>query len=196
MDLLTSLDPLALWLAVWPAIGVMLLRVADVTLNVFRMVFVVQERRLLSALAAAGESAMWLSAAGIVFSNLTPARAIGFVAGVAAGTALGVEVARRMRLGMATVRVYADATRCDEHGIPLGTGHLIADAIRVSGFPATVFRGHGMRGEVDMVLSTVRRRDAEKVVATAREVDGTALAAIDNAITPSAMGAVSTTGRV
>jgi uncharacterized protein YebE (UPF0316 family) len=184
-----------LWAAVWPALGIALLRIGDVTMNVFRMVFVVQERRLFAALASAGEASMWLSAAGIVFANMSPLRAVGYVAGVAAGTAIGMEVAKRLRLGMATVRIYADATRTDEYDLPLQMGHRIADAIRGAGFAATVFEGHGLRGEVHMVLSTVRRRHAEQVVSIARGVDATAMAAIDNSLDPAAVPA-QTTGRV
>jgi uncharacterized protein YebE (UPF0316 family) len=188
-------DVTVLWAAVWPALGIALLRIGDVTMNVFRMVFVVQERRLLAALASAGEASMWLSAAGIVFANMSPLRAVGYVAGVAAGTAIGMEVAKRLRLGMATVRIYADATRTDEYDLPLQMGHRIADAIRGAGFAATVFEGHGLKGEVHMVLSTVRRRHAEQVVSIARGVDATAMAAIDNSLDPAAVPA-QTTGRV
>jgi uncharacterized protein YebE (UPF0316 family) len=188
-------DIAALWALLWPAVGIALLRIGDVTLNVFRMVFVVQERRLLAALASAGEASMWLSAAGIVFANMSPLRAVGYVLGVAAGTAIGMEVAKRLRLGMATVRVYADATRTDELGLPLELGHRIATAIREAGYAATVFRGHGLKGEVDMVLSTVRRRHAEEVVGLARSVDSTAMAAIDNSLNPAAVPA-GTSGRV
>ena len=191
----TGTDIVAIWALIWPALGIALLRIGDVTLNVFRMVFVVQERRLLAALASAGEASLWLSAAGIVFANMSPLRAVGYVAGVAAGTAIGMEVAKRLRLGMATVRVYADATRTDEHGIPLEIGHRIATAIREAGYAATVFRGHGLRGEVDMVLSTVRRKNAEEVVALARSVDSSAMAAIDNSLNPAAVPA-GTMGRV
>jgi uncharacterized protein YebE (UPF0316 family) len=187
-------DIAALWAAIWPALGIALLRIGDVTLNVFRMVFVVQERRLFAALASAGEASMWLSAAGIVFANMSPLRAVGYVAGVAAGTAIGMEVAKRLRLGMSTVRVYADATRTDQHGVPLEMGNRIATAIREAGYAATVFRGHGLRGEVDMVLSTVRRRHAEEVVRLARSVDASAMAAIDNSLNPAAVPA-GTSGR-
>jgi uncharacterized protein YebE (UPF0316 family) len=190
----SGVDVAALWAAIWPALGIALLRIGDVTLNVFRMVFVVQERRLLAALASAGEASMWLSAAGIVFANMTPVRAVGYVAGVAAGTAIGMEVAKRLRLGMATVRVYADATRTDDYGVPLEMGHRIATAIREAGYAATVFRGHGLRGEVDMVLATVRRRNAEEVVKLARGVDESAMAAIDNSLNPAAVPA-GTSGR-
>jgi uncharacterized protein YebE (UPF0316 family) len=192
---LLPFDPAGLWVVVWPAIAVAGLRVGDVTLNVFRTVFVVQERRLLAGMVAGGEAGLWLSAAGIVLADMTPVRAGGFVAGVAAGTALGVELARRMRLGMATVRIYTDATRTDPSGEPLELGHLIAASIRAEGHGATVFRGTGYKGAVDMVLSTVRRRDADAVLAVARRVEPEVFAAVDNHLHPAPMSAVSA-GRV
>lgn len=180
-----ALATLAVTLA--PAVGVALLRACDVTLNVFRMVFVVQERRLLSALVSAVEAAIWLSAVGIVLANLTPLRAVGYVVGVAGGTAIGVEITKRLRLGMSTVRVYCDADGVDAAGQPTELGYRVATAIRTAGYAATVFRGNGLRGEVDMVLATVRRRNADEVVAIARSVDTTVVAAIDNAMSPVAM---------
>jgi uncharacterized protein YebE (UPF0316 family) len=195
-DLLAAVDLPAVWAALWPAVAIALLRIGDVSLNVFRTVFVVQERRLLASLTAGAEAGMWLSAAGIVFSSMTPVRAAGFVVGVASGTAIGVQLTSRMRLGMSTVRVYTDAERRGDDGRPLELGERIADAIRAAGHGATVFRGRGYRGEVDMVLSTVRRRDAEAVLAIARGVDGSSFAAVDNAIQPAATGAASTVGRV
>jgi uncharacterized protein YebE (UPF0316 family) len=190
------LDLAAIWAAVWPALTIALLRIGDVSLNVFRTVFVVQERRLLASLTAGAEAAMWLSAAGIVFASMTPFRAAGFVVGVATGTAIGVQLTSRMRLGMSTVRVYTDAERVDADGRPLDLGERIAEAIRAAGHGATVFRGRGYRGEVDMVLSTVRRRDADAVLAIAREVDAASFAAVDNAIQPAGVPAAATAGRV
>jgi uncharacterized protein YebE (UPF0316 family) len=189
-------DLTSVWAAVWPAVAIALLRIGDVSLNVFRTVFVVQERRLLASLTAGAEAGMWLSAAGIVFSSMTPVRAAGFVVGVATGTAIGVQLTSRMRLGMSTVRVYTDAERLGVDGRPLDLGERIAHEIRVAGHGATVFRGRGYRGEVDMVLSTVRRRDAQAVLAIARRVDGSSFAAVDNAIQPASAPAASTAGRV
>lgn len=173
------------WAAVWPALVIALLRVGDVSLNVFRTVLVVQERRLFASLVAATEASVWLTAAGIVFADLSPVRVAGFVTGVALGTAAGIEVARRLRLGMTTVRIYADATRLDHDGMPAELGRRIAAAIHAAGHGATVFRGTGYAGPVDMVLSTVRRRAADEVVEIARSVDVSTFAAIDNSLHPS-----------
>lgn len=191
-----TLDVAGLWQLVWPAVAIALLRIGDVSLNVFKVVFVVQQRRGLAALTAGLEAGTWLAAAGIVFADVTPIRAAGFVLGVSAGTWIGVQLSERMRLGMATVRVYADATRVDADGQPLEVGRRIARAIHAAGFGATVFRGTGYRGDVDMVLSTVRRRDADRVLDIARSVDEQAFAAIDNALHPAPVPGATPTGRV
>ncbi|MFA9430822.1 DUF2179 domain-containing protein [Egicoccus sp. AB-alg2] len=191
-----SLDVAGVWQLLWPAVAIALLRVADVSLNVFKVVFVVQQRRWLAAATAGLEAGTWLAAAGIVFADVTPARAAGFVVGVAAGTAIGVGLTGKLRLGMATVRVYADATRTDDDGRPLERGHAIARAVHAAGFGATVFRGQGYKGDVDMVLSTVRRRDADRVLAIARAVDEASFAAIDNAVHPAPVPGGSPSGRV
>lgn len=189
-------DLAGLWTLLWPAVTIALLRVGDVSLNVFRVVFVVQERRLLAALVAGAEASVWLAAAGIVFADMTPVRIAGFVTGVAAGTAIGVTVAGKLRLGMTTVRIYADAKRTDADGRPLDLGQHIAREIHASGHGATVFRGTGLNGPVDMVLSTVRRRNAEQILAIARGVDPGTFAAIDNSLHPAPELIGSTAGRV
>lgn len=183
-----------LWALLWPAVTIALLRICDMSLNVFRTVFVVQERRLLAAVFAGLEAAVWLAAAGIVFADMTPVRIAGFVVGVASGTAIGVEVARRLRMGMTTVRIYADARYEGPDGRTPGS--IIADAIRAEGHGVTVFRGSGRNGPVDMVLSTVRRRDAEAVLATARDIEPEVFAAIDNSRYPSPAVLSGTVGRV
>lgn len=189
-------DLAGLWALLWPAVTIALLRIGDVSLNVFRVVFVVQERRMLAALVAGAEASVWLAAAGIVFADMTPVRIAGFILGVATGTAIGVTVAGKLRLGMTTVRVYADATRVGLDGRPLDLGQRIAQEIHASGHGATVFRGTGLNGPVDMVLSTVRRRDAENVVAIARDVDPGTFAAIDNSLHPAPALVGATAGRV
>jgi len=135
------------------ALQISLLRVTDVMLGVFRTTFIVRGRTLAASIAAGGEAAAWLTAAGIVLSDLTLVRGAAFAAGVAMGTALGVLVVRSLRLGMVTVRVFA----------PLERGKEVADLLRAAGQGATVFSGEGRDGSIAMVLSVMRRREADEV---------------------------------
>lgn len=170
------------WAWLWPALGVALLRVGDVTLNVFRTVFTVQGRKGLAALFHGIEGGVWIAAAGIVFADMTPARLTGFVVGVMAGTLLGTTIIEHLQLGTVTVRVYVNAALDPTAGL------RIADAIHEAGFGATTFDGTGYHGPVQMVLSTVRRRDAATVADIARAVREDALVAVDNELHPVPVG--------
>jgi uncharacterized protein YebE (UPF0316 family) len=134
------------------AVQIALLRVTDVMLGVFRTTFIVRGRTMAAAGAAAGESAAWLTAAGIVLADLTIVRGAAFALGVGTGTALGMLVVRSLRLGMVTVRVFA----------PLERGAEVAERLRGAGQGATVFPGEGRDGPVAMVLSVMRRREADE----------------------------------
>ena len=139
--------------ALLTAIQIAMLRVTDVMLGVFRTTFIVRGRTLAASLVAFGESAAWIAAAGIVLADLTVVRGLAFATGVGIGTALGVVVVRSMRLGLVTVRVFA----------PLERGHEVAELLRAAGQGATMFPGEGRDGPVAMVLSVMRRREADEV---------------------------------
>jgi uncharacterized protein YebE (UPF0316 family) len=180
LPLLTSVADV--WALLWPALAVAVLRIGDVTLNVFRTVFTVNGRKGLAALFHGLEGGVWLAAAGIVFADMTAMRAAGFVVGVASGTFIGTSIIERLRLGMTTVRIYADSSEDATAGL------RIAAAIHAAVHGATTFDGHGFKGPVQMVLSTVRRRDAATVLELARGVDADAFAAVDNDLQPVAVG--------
>jgi len=145
--------PAAARAGVIAAVQIALLRVTDVMLGVFRTTFIVRGRTVAAAMAATGESAAWLTAAGIVLADLTLVRGAAFAVGVGTGTALGMLVVRSLRLGMVTVRVFA----------PLARGGEVAERLRAAGQGATVFPGEGRDGPVAMVLSVMRRREADEV---------------------------------
>lgn len=154
---------------------VAVLRLADVLLGVLKTTFVVNGSRAPAALFAGMEAAVWLAAAGIVFAEPTPARFLGFVAGVAGGTWAGLALVHKAKLGTVTVRAFVPAD-----GSRQLAGHFVAEAIRARGFGATTFTGHGTDGRVDMVLSVVRRRDARVVCDIVRGADPEAFLAVDN----------------
>lgn len=159
------------------AIQIALLRVTDVMLGVFRTTFIIRGRTLAASLAAFGESAAWIAAAGIVLADLTVVRGLAFATGVGVGTALGVVVVRGLRLGLVTVRVFA----------PLDRGPQVAELLRTAGQGATMFPGEGRDGPVAMILSVMRRREADEICRPL--VDDTALyVSMDAGMGPASRG--------
>lgn len=179
--LATVLD--ALPADLWDQVGLMLLVVAlktvEVLLQTFRTVFVVSGRRAHAGAVALVEASVVISALGIVLSDITPARIIGFVVGVSLGTVVGMEAVFRFRLGVVTVRAF----------LPPEHAPAAAARIRALGHGATTFTGEGRNGEVAMLLSSVRRRHVPEVTAAITGVHERAFTTVDNAPAPgSAIG--------
>jgi uncharacterized protein YebE (UPF0316 family) len=179
------------WALLWPALLVAVLRIGDVTVNVFKVTCVVNGRRWAAAFFAGLEAAIWLSAAGLVLSDLSLARGIGFVVGVAAGTWIGMLIVEEAKVGLVTVRVFVSA----DEGRELA-GHIIAERIRRHGHGATLFDGYGQRGPVHMVLSVVKRRHAQEVCDVVTKADPKAFVAIDNTPGPTSVVGAGSRARV
>jgi len=155
LGLLLWVLPSGIRVPVLVAAQVAALRVGDVTLGVFRTTFIVRGRTTAAAVTAGLESLMWITAASVVLGNMSVAGVIGFASGVGIGTAIGVRIVAELRLGVATVRVFA----------PEGRGDEVAHYLRAAGQGATVFPGRGRDGPVDMVMSVMKRREADEVCA-------------------------------
>src|SRR5690625_1709227 len=168
-----------LWSLLWPAATITLLRIGDVTINVVKTVCIVEGRRWLASTYAGLEAGVWLAAAGITLTDFTPERFIAFVLGVATGTWLGMWMVRKAKMGTVTVRVFANAGEGRELA-----GHVIAERIRRAGYGATLFNGYGRDGEVQMVLSVVKRKQARAVCKVVEDTDAQAAVAIDNDLAP------------
>lgn len=176
LGLLPDLSPLLRH--VGPLLAVVGLRASDVTLGVFKTTFTVGGRRTLAASCAAAEAALWVSAAGLVFSEPTPPRVVAFAVGVGLGTLIGMEVVRRLRLGLVTVRAFVPASP------GTSSGQAVAEELRGHGFGATLFHGEGREGPVDMVLSVTRRREARHICALLSQRHPDAFVTVDNAPAP------------
>ncbi len=123
-------------LAVLPGLAVALLRAGDVLLAVVKTTHIVNGSRHLAAIFAGLESSLWLSAAGIVFAEPSPARSVGFVVGVATGTWTGMALVHALRVGMVTVRVFVPTGADQELA-----GHAVASAMREQGSGRPSSRG-------------------------------------------------------
>lgn len=172
-----------LLVAALPVVGVVLARIADVTLNVLRTVFVVSGRRTAAGLVAAAETGVWLAAAAVVLDDLTLVKGVAYCVGVGIGTIAGMALVRAAKWGIATVRAF----------VPEGQGDEVAELLRSRGIGATVFTGRGRDGGRDMVLSLARRREAAAVAQLLAGREDTLLLVDSEAVIGTVAGS---TGRV
>ena len=147
-------ETLALALVIFAA------RVVDVSLGTIRHAMIVRGKRLITFCIAFLESLVWVFAVSKVLSDLTePITALAFALGFATGTFVGMTIEGLLKIGDQVVKVFSNK------------GKEVACALREAGFRVTEFEGRGRDGQVVLLFVQVRRRDAKKVLQTARTFD-------------------------
>ncbi len=152
------------------ALLVFALRLLDVPLSTVRMLYMVRGERSTAALLAFFESLIWLFAITRVFAHISsPAQYIGWAAGFATGTALGMAVEGWLAPGQVLLRII---TRKDAAG-------LVA-ALRESGYGVTEIRGEGKEGPVSLIFVVSQRRQLKKLLRMIEEHNPAAFVTVEN----------------
>src|SRR5690554_2860090 len=135
-------------------------RVFDVSLSTIRHAMIIRGKRAISFGIAFVENLIWVFAVSKVLQDLSePITALAFALGFATGTFVGITLEGKLLIGEQVVKVFTSL------------GEEVADHLRASGFRLTEFMGKGRDGEVSLLFVQVKRRDAQKVLALARELD-------------------------
>jgi len=133
----------------WGPLVIFCLRIVDVSLATVRMLLAVRGVKLIAPLIGFFEVLVWIFAVGTAIQHLdSPLHLVGYAAGFAAGTLVGLLIEEKMAFGMAHVRVVS------QHG-----GVELAEALRDRGFGVTEFAGQGREGKVEVLDAVLRRRD-------------------------------------
>lgn len=139
----------ALFASYWGPLVIFCLRIVDVSLATVRMLLAVRGIKLVAPLIGFFEVLVWIFAVGTAIKHLdSPLHLIGYGAGFATGTVVGMWIEEKMAFGMASVRVVS------RHG-----GVELAEALRERGFGVTEYSGLGREGRVEVVDAVIRRRD-------------------------------------
>lgn len=137
---------------------IFLLRIGDVSLATLRLLSAVRGRKLAAAGLGFFEILIWIVVVGTVVRNLdSTLLVIGYAAGFAAGTYVGISIEEKLAMGLAEVRV-----------ISRDAGVEIAEALRELGFGVTEVLGQGKEGRVEILTTVVRRRAMRELL---REVE-------------------------
>jgi uncharacterized protein YebE (UPF0316 family) len=143
LDLLYS--PAA-WLGALMIFG---LRIADMSLDTLRMLFVVRGRKGIAWVLGFGQSAVFVLAITKVLSNLNnPLTVLGYAAGFATGNVLGMLVEERLAIGHIQLQIVTK-----KHGAAL------AKALRDGGYGVTEISARGKDGTVRLLTASVLRKD-------------------------------------
>lgn len=151
------LDPQA-WIA---ALTIFALRVGDMSLDTVRVLFVVRGKKKLAWVLGFCQSVIFVVAISSVLSNLgNIMNVIGYAAGFATGNVIGMLIEERLAIGHIQLSIISSRR-----------GAIIAKQLRTSGYAVTEIAGRGKDGTVNVIHSSVRRKDMDKVEAIVLEAD-------------------------
>jgi len=152
----------------WGPILIFALRIVDVSLATMRILLSVRGHKRLAPLIGLAEVSIWLYAAGNAMRHLDSGwHVLGYAAGFAAGTSVGLWVEEKLALGFTTLRVISRS------------GTTLADLLRGLGYGVTEFAARGREGPVDVVFTVVPRRETQRVLAEVDRVDRTAFVTVE-----------------
>lgn len=163
------LDTLALPAALLPFV-IFGLRVADMTLDTMRVLFVLRGRKTLSWFLGFAQSAIWVVAISSVLRHVDNLwNIVGYAGGFATGTVIGMLIEERLALGHGHVRVISPQR-----------GAALAEAIRDAGYAVTELAGRGRDGTVAVLTCSVRRRDIARVTRQVHSLDPEAFVTVED----------------
>ena len=124
-------------------------RITDVTLGTLRIIFTSRGKRNVAPLLGFVEVFIWIVVVSQIIKNVHSFPAyIGYAAGFAAGTYIGMKIEERLAIGTLVLRII----------LPKG-GEEMADRLRAAGYGVTVVNGEGLSGPVKLLYAVIHRKD-------------------------------------
>jgi uncharacterized protein YebE (UPF0316 family) len=144
-------------------------RVADVTLGTLRIIFTSRGKRNIAPLLGFVEVFIWIVVVGQIVKNVHSFTAyIGYAAGFATGTYLGMFIEDRLAMGTLMLRI-----------ILAQGGEILATNLRAGGFGVTTVDGQGSNGEVKLIYTVIKRKDLPTATGIIRKSHPNAFYAIE-----------------
>jgi uncharacterized protein YebE (UPF0316 family) len=151
------------------ALFIFVMRVADMSLDTLRVLFMMRGRKLVAGLIGATQAAIFILAVGRVLSQLDNLwNVVGYAAGFGTGVVLGMYFEERLAIGFGQIRIISSTK-----------GQAIATALRAKGYAVTELPGRGKDGVVAVLNLTVRRKDVVEVQDIVRVTDESAFITIE-----------------
>lgn len=147
MDLSTIIsEPWLSWVVV-PTL-IFLARILDVSIGTLRVIFISKGMRLLAPILGFFEVFIWLLAIGEIMNNLTNwMNYFAYSAGFALGNHIGMEIERRLALGLVILRIITNQ-KCDD----------LTEDLRSKDLGVTVVSAEGKFGPTKILFLMLSRK--------------------------------------
>jgi uncharacterized protein YebE (UPF0316 family) len=147
------------------------LRVVDVSMGTVRMLMIVRGRKLPSALIGFFQVLIFILAISKVIREVGNIwNILGYCAGFAVGTIVGMALEDKLALGFSMVRIISKTKWLE-----------ITQTLRHDGFGATEVIGEGRDGPVGIIYSMVRRKQVPAVIELCEQLDQQAFITVEEA---------------
>jgi uncharacterized protein YebE (UPF0316 family) len=152
------------------AIVIFILRIINISLDTLRVLFMMRGKKPLVWILGFIEALIFVLVITSVLNHIdNPLNVIGYAAGFATGSILGVFIEERLAVGFSEVHIVSPRR-----------GKAIADHLREEGYAVTEIPARGKDGMVSMLSSSVRRRQLSKVEEAVREIDEEAFVTVED----------------
>ena len=154
-------DPTSIFASPAGALLIFALRIVDVSCDTLRVLFAMRGKRGIAAVLGFFQALIWIFAVGTAIRYLNSwMHIVGYAAGYAMGTFVGITIERMVAYGLATVRIVS------AHG-----GVEIAESLRERGYGVTEMAGYGRDGGVEIVNCVVHRSHIDDVMSIVDRYD-------------------------
>lgn len=140
---------------------IFLLRLIDMSLDTLRVLFVMRGQRVIVWILGVTTSIIYVVAiSNVLTGSKHPFTILCYGVGYATGNVLGMRIEERLAIGFMQVNVVSQ-----------NKGREIASALRDRGYGVTQLKGEGMNGTVDLVSTSVKRKQAKDVRKIIEKID-------------------------
>jgi uncharacterized protein YebE (UPF0316 family) len=148
---------------------IFLFRIIDQSIGTLRLIFAAKGLKRLAPFFAFFESFIWLVAIGQIMKHLDNVYCyLAFAGGYAVGNFFGILLEEKLSIGTVVIRV-----------IPKKDTTSLIQRLRELNYGVTVVPVDGMMGPTKMLFTTIRRKEARRVIEIIKQFNPTAFYTID-----------------
>jgi uncharacterized protein YebE (UPF0316 family) len=145
------------------------LRLIDVSAMTLRILMVMRGRKLFAWILGFFQALVFVVAIRAVLSDLGGLNIIGYAAGFATGTVVGMRLEEWLAVGYGHIRIISP-----------GFGAAVTEKLRETGFAVTEVSGRGKDGVVDIISCSVPRRQVANVQKLVMSIDPQAFITVED----------------
>jgi uncharacterized protein YebE (UPF0316 family) len=148
---------------------IFLSRIADQSIGTLRLIFLSKGYRFLAPLLGFFEVIIWLLAVGQIMQHLDNVLCyIAYGAGFAMGNYIGIRLDEKLSIGTVLIRI-----------IPQKDTTRLIDSFKERQIGYTYMDAKGSRGEVNVIMTIIKRKDVPEVVGLIKECNPNAFYTIE-----------------